>query len=195
MRDAMELLRWAAHAESGWSELGGDRWRPDLFTAVFQLGGEEDRLMVEVDAHANSSGVHALAVRFVPAGETPLATAEYDRFDHAAAMTVLAEEVVVAYARDVTGRCRDIRFGAAGPFVPISDVRRLLSPPEEPVARPGPKPRAELDEVATVASEALRRGESAARALADHFGMSLSGAHRYVARARKAGLLNEGAGE
>jgi hypothetical protein len=201
-----ELFTWRPVKGCEWVEVSENTFRPAQLEAEFRLPD----LHVTVLAEGTESGVritHLNQVARYPGGDgldrvhesawsdgvymaEELRNEDLARFDMAAAMAALREAAVRSYIYDVVGRPTLVRYGSGSPYLSVVDVRSSLSGPEA-APKPGPKPKATPEEVAVVWRKATRKGLPAARAVADAFSVSVASAHRYVASARKAGLIEE----
>lgn len=188
-RDALRLDRWGPRAGSGWVECV-QGMRPTLIEARFFIGDPmaEDELVVDVSALGSGVDLQITDVRTRFVSGEPLRPEDARRVDFDALAAALAPAVVVEYLTDpVTDRTHSVRFGG-GPWMAVSDVRRMLKP-GAPMA--GPPKKVPLDQVAKVWRGATMSRQPAARTVAEVFGVSVASAHRYIAAARQAGLIEE----
>jgi hypothetical protein len=208
-RDDMQLSGWRPEGDR-WVDVGENTYRPERLRAEFFVGSD---LHVEVEARGDADGVqvvHTSHRRFATVEEreatlakvenpkdhrarldawsAPLRPEDVARFDPNAATGVLERTAVVRYQFDDAGRPERIAVGD-GPLLAVQDVRRWLAGPEGPPA-PGPKAKATLEQVAKLWRAATKKKRPAARAVAEGLDVSISTAHRYIAAARKAGLID-----
>lgn len=208
-RDETQLFRWRPEGQR-WIDLGEGSYRPAQIRAEFLVGD----VHVEVEAQGDDEGVrivHMSHRRFAGTEERAAALAKIDPKDHRARLgtwtaalrpediaafdaTAAAAELdratIVRYLFDDAGRPLAIAGGADAPYIAIQDMRRWLAGPEGPPP-PGPKAKATLDQAAKLWRSAARKKIPAARAVAEGLDVSISTAHRYIAAARKAGLIDQ----
>ena len=178
--DAGKLSFWDDHG-SDRVQIDEDKFRPTSFEAGFVLDGQA----FLVDAVGTEDGVTITRVGWDPAEDSVLPS-----FDLAAAAAVLEEAAVIEY-RSWTEK-PEIRLGAGQPFVPIQNVRRYLAGPTGPATKPGPKRRVAPNDVVKAWKAAKRKKISPTQHVAVVCKVSTATAQRYIADARKAGLLEEG---
>lgn len=205
-QDGTQLFSWRPEGHR-WVELVAGVYRPARISAEFTGA---DGLWITIEARGDEDGVKIVRMshrRFATTDDVEVALAKKDyqgyldaltvplgpedamAFDPAAAAEVLAVATLVHYHFDGEGRPEAIAIGG-GPFLPVTDLRRWLAGPKGPPP-PGPKAKANLDQVAKLWRAAVRKKVPAARAVADGLDVSISTAHRYINAARKAGLIDQ----
>lgn len=219
-RDVGQLFSWRPLSRpEDWLELEPDTFRPTAIAATFHL--DPTNLLVEVTATGDKDGVrvtaitgfrhvgvelsqpadvqvsrslrHAAAPFVLLGGKDDAIKAEHlARFDPDAAAATLAEATTLRYLSGGSGaRDRWISFGG-GPFHHVSDVRSYaMVDMGRGADKPGPKRKVPLEQVATEWRKATKSRLPAARTVAERLGVSIATAHRYIALARKAGLIKE----